>query len=409
MAGSVNKSGSVRPTVSATNQLKPFNEGTRSLQIEINKAIDSGLIPGPRLKEDGIEGPKTRAKLQEYMDIKPETPATQSDRRDAKDPTVGEYIEGQIHAFGQELKEDAKLSAIMLAPGLNVVAGVIMTRHMNQAREQIAKLPMDPDGNWKKEAARILDAERHEAREEILALPGKAAQGVVDGVNAAVDGVHTAVDAVDRTLDQAADAVDRGVDQAVDAVDRTLTQAGAAVDRTIDQGIEAAQGVWNDATGKVGEAWAYAKVAVPRAFKEIATDAQVAAIMVNPLFVAPSAIILKNHMAKAYDRIMKLPMDPQGKWKLEAAKIRDEEQAAAKKEILGLPGRALHTVVDTATGIYEGAKKGVLIAGAMIEHEIKEEIEETKREVKAVRKGIGGFFGAIASGLSRFAKWIAGE
>lgn len=391
MAGSVNKSGSVRPPVSATNQLKAFNEGTRSLQIEINKAIDSGLIPGPRLKEDGIEGPKTRAKLQEYMDIKPDAPATPSDRRDAKDPTVGEYVEGQIQAFGQELKEDAKLSAIMLAPGLNVVAGVIMTRHMNQARERIAKLPMDPDGNWKKEAAKIMGEERREAREEILALPGKAAQGVVDGVN-------TAVDAVDRT-----------VDGAVDAVEKTVDGAVAVVDRTVDQGVEAARDAWKGATGAAGEAWDYAKVAVPRAFKELATNAEVALIMANPLFVAPSAIIIKNHMAKAYDRIMKLPMDPAGKWKVEAAKIRDEAQEAAKKEILALPGRALDTVVDTATDVYQGAKNGVITAGTWIGKQVQEEIEETKQEVKQVRRGIGGFFGGIASGIQRFGKWIAGE
>lgn len=402
MPGPINRDVSVRPTIGATNQLKPFNEGTRSLQIEINKAIDSGLIPGPRLKEDGIEGPRTRAKLQEYMDIKPDAPATPSDRRDTKDPTVGEYVEGQIREFGKELQEDAKLSAIMLTPGLNVVAGVIMTRHMNQARERIAKLPMDPDGNWKKEAAKIMADERHEAREEILALPGKAAQGVVDGVS-------TAVDAVEGAVDGAVEAVEKTVDGAVDAVEKTVDQAAEAVDRTIDQGVAAAKDAWKGVSGKAGEALEYAKVAVPRAFKELATNAEVAVIMANPLFVAPSAIILKNHMAKAYDRIMKLPMDPQGKWKQEAARIRDEEQEAAKKEIIALPGRALDTVVDTATDVYEGAKQGVITAGNWIGRQVQEEIEETKQEVKQVRKGIGGFFGGIANGLQRFGKWIAGE
>lgn len=387
MGGAINRDASVRPTTGVNNQLKPFSEETRRLQAEINQAIDEGKLPGPKLKEDGIEGPKTRAKLQEFQALKqPEAPQPQQpaaptgDRRQTKDPTVGEYVEGQIREFGQELKEDAQLSAIMLTPGLNVVAGVIMTRHMNEARERIAKLPMDPEGNWKKEAAKILAEERQEARREILELPGKAAQGVVDGVN-------TAVDAVDKTVDHAVE----------------------AVDRTVDQGVEAAKEVWNGVEGKTAEAWAYAKEAVPRAFRELATDAKVAVIMANPLFAAPSAIILKNHMAKAYDRIMKLPMDPQGNWKKEAARIRDEEMAAAKQEILGLPQRALDTVVDTATGVYESAKKGVIIAGNWIEREVKEEIEETKQEIKQARRGIGGFFGAIANGISRFGKWIAGE
>ncbi|HEY9856951.1 MAG TPA: hypothetical protein V6D05_14505 [Stenomitos sp.] len=378
MAGSVNNDVTLRQTAGVNTQLKPFSEETKRLQAEINQAIDEGKLPGPKLKEDGIEGPKTRAKLQEYQTVaRPEelksatavaTAQAQTDRLESKDPTVGEYVEGQVRAFGKELQEDAQLSAIMLTPGLNVVAGVIMTRHMNQARERIAKLPMDPDGNWKKEAAKIFDEERQGAREEILALPGKAAQGVVDGVNTAID----------------------------------------TVDKAVDQGVEAAKGVWNGATGKVAEAWSYAKEAVPRAFKEVATDAQVAAVMANPLFAAPSAIILKNHMAKAYDRIMKLPMDPDGKWKQEAAKIRDEEMGAAKQEILDLPHRALDTVVDTATGIYEGAKKGLTIAGTLIGQEVQREVNEVKREVKEVRHGIGGFFGAIANGLARFGKWVAG-
>lgn len=385
MAGSVNNDVTLRPTAGANGQLKPYSEETKRLQAEINQAIDAGKLPGPRLKEDGIEGPKTRAKLQEYQATQKTAPAAtpagpSTDRLESKDPTVGEYVEGQIREFGKELQEDAKLSAIMLTPGLNVVAGVIMTRHMNQARERIAKLPMDPDGHWKTEAAKIFAEERQEAREEILALPGKAAQGVVDGVTTVVDGVNTAVDTVDK-----------------------------AVDHAIDQGVEAAKGVWNSASGKAAEAWSYAREAVPRAFKEVATDAQVAVIMANPIFAAPSAIVLKNHMAKAYDRIMKLPMDPDGKWKVEAAKIRDEEMAAAKQEILGLPHRALDTVVDTATGVYEGAKKGLLIAGNWIGQQVQEEIDETKREIKQVRHGLGGFFGAIASGLSRFAKWIAGD
>ncbi len=381
--GGVSNTNAVRQTAAVNTQLKPFSEETRRLQAEINQAIDDGKLPGPKLKEDGIEGPKTRAKLQEFQALKQAaaaTPTASADQVATKVPTVGEYVEGQIKEFGNELKEDAQLSAIMLAPGLNVVAGVIMTRHMNEAREQIAKLPMDPEGKWKQEAAKILDKERHEAREEILALPGKAAQGVVDGVNTAVE------------------TVDHAVDKAVETVDKT-----------IDQGIEAAKGAWDGVSGKAGEAWAYAKEAVPRAFREIAADAQVAAVMVNPLFAAPSAIILQNHMAKAYDRIMKLPMDPDGKWKQEAVKIRNEEMAAAKKEIVGLPGRALDTVVDTATGIYEGAKSGVISAGNWIAKEVNEEIQETKQEIKEARKGIGGFFGAIASGISRFGKWIAGE
>lgn len=423
----INKAAGMNPALPATG-IKPYSEGTKKLQQELNKHIDQGHIPGPRLKEDGREGPRTRAKMQELQqytkaqqpdlgkaaqgvmpsnaEVKPSTgfmpteaksnvkPVLASDKNEAKYPTVGEYVEDQIKQAGQELKEDAQVAAITVVAA--PVVALIEGRHLNQARERIAKLPMDPDGKWKQEASKILAEEQAAAKKEILALPGKVADGVVDGAIAVKDGVVDAAEAVADGVSDAAEAVADGVSDAAKAV-------GNAVDAFGDQIAEMAH--------------------------DLKDDAQVVAV--TALAPIPVAIIQGKHLEQARERIAALPMDPEGKWKLEAKKILAEEQAEAKAEILALPGKVVDGVVDGAIAVKDGVvdaaeavADGVSDAATAVgntvvksykiaEFAVEEAVDDVKdfandvaedvsKGVKEARKDVGGFF-------QRIGKWIAGD
>lgn len=306
--------------------------------------------------------------------------ASEGDRLAAKDPTVGQYVEEQIRQAGETLKTDSEVAAITVVAG--PVVAVIEARHLNQARERIAKLPMDPEGHWKQAAANIVAEENAAAKQEILGLPGRAAQGVVDGANAVANGVQAGVTAAAQAADQA----------------------------------------WGQAKGAFKLAYDYAKDAVPKAFGELATDSAVAAIALNPLGVGPSAVIVGNHMASAYERISKLPMDPEGHWKEKAATIIAEEQEGAKKDILALPGKAYQGVVDTANIVYASAAKQVAtvrdgIAGivdqtlktvehatAIAEWEVESRVSNLEHgvanEVSKVRHGVGGWLKELGKTIS---------
>jgi hypothetical protein len=244
LASNVSKTSGATPV----NGVKPYNEDTKKLQAELNKHIELKHIPGPKLREDGKEGPVTRAKLQELQTYQKAqaTPATSeqatvtrppTDRLEAKNPTVGEFLDEQVKKAGQELKEDAQVLAVtaVAAP----LVGLIEARHLNQARERIAKLPMDAAGNWKQTAKTILAEEQAAAKQEILGLPGKlvdsganAAKAVGDRVSDTASGLKSAAlyvaedvrrDVV-RTAQTVSDgykAVESKVEEAIDSVQDT--------------------------------------------------------------------------------------------------------------------------------------------------------------------------------------------
>lgn len=420
------------------NGVKPYSEGTKKLQQELNHHIDQGHISGPKLREDGKEGPKTRAKmheLQNYMKAqqcetgtavvplkptpvpvapKPPTGALApkqptkplpADTNETKYPTVGEYVDGQIKKVGQELKEDAQVAAVtaIAAP----VVAVIEARHLNQARERIAKLPMDPDGKWKQEAGKIFAEEQAAAKKEILAIPGKVADGVVDAAEAVADGVHDAAVAVKDGVVDAADAVADGVHDAAVAVKEGVSDAVEAVGNAAD--------AFGDKISDMAH--------------DLKDDAQV--IAVTAIAPIPAAIIQGKHIEQARERIAALPMDPEGKWKLEAKKIIAQEQAEAKAEIIALPGKVVDGVVDgavavkddvvhaaetVADGVSDAAHavgdtvvKGYKIAEFAVEEAVddvkdfaNDVADDINKGVKEARKDVGGFF-------QRVGKWISGD
>lgn len=407
----VNNAAGLSPSLQPVG-VKPFSEATKNLQQEINKHIDQGHISGPKLKEDGKEGPLTRAKLQEFQAFtktQQTTPGTAvvpagptavtkaptksmvpADKNETKYPTVGEYVEDQIKQAGKELKEDAQVAAVtaIAAP----VVAVIEARHLNQARERVAKLPMDPDGKWKVEAKKIFAEEQAAAKKEILAIPGKVADGVHDAAVAVKDGVVHAADVVATGIQDGAVALADGVIAVGDGVVKAGKAVGRAVDAFEDQIAEMAH--------------------------DLKDDAQVVAV--TALAPIPVAVIQGKHLEQARERIAKLPMDPDGKWKQEAKKILAEERAEAKAEILALPGKVKDGIVDGAIAVKDGVVhtaevvadgvsdaatavgKTVVKGYKIAEHAVDEAVDDVNRGVKQARKGLGGFF-------ERVGKWIAGK
>lgn len=326
------------------------------------------------------DGKVSRAEAQQYLEkkageskvgeAKPKaevTPAKPStDVNQIQYPTVGETVEKALTDAKDEFFESAKIAAVMAIPGVNVAAGVVYTRHMNEARKEIAQLPMDPEGKWKAQARDIIHRHHEAAEDEIIALPGKVVSGAVD-----------------------------------------------AVDKVVDGAVDAAEAVWGGVSNAASTAWEFAKTEVPRAAKELGQDAAVLAIMANPLGAAPSGVIIGNHMAKANKRIMDLPMDPEGKWKEQARSIVREEMAAAKQEILDLPNKAWQGVKDVSTAIYTGARDAVVATGEAIVHAgetvvnavdyaVDKTVQEITENFEKARKGLGAAF-------ERFGRWLAGN
>ena len=326
-------------------------------------------------------------------EVTPSKPTT--DVNQTQYPTVGEHIENTLTEAKNEFFESAKIAGIMAIPGVNVAAGVVYARHMNEARKEIAQLPMDPAGKWKETARDIVNRHHEAAEDEIIALPGKVVDGAVD-----------------------------------------------AVDKVVDGAVDAAETVWGGVTDAAESVWDFARTEVPRAAKELGRDAAVLAIMANPLGVAPSGVIIGNHMAQANKRIMDLPMDPEGKWKETARAIVREEMAEAKQEILELPGKAWQGVKDVSTAVYTGARDAVVATGEAIvdageavvdgvriagealvtageavvdgavttvntavkavDHAVDRTVEEITENFEKARKGLGAAF-------ERFGRWIAGN
>ena len=344
------------------------------------------------------DGKVSRSEAQQFIEKKvPESKATETktkpevlpakptgDVNQTQYPTVGEAIENALGEAKNEFFESAKIAGVMAIPGVNVAAGVVYTRHMNEARKEIAQLPMDPEGKWKAQAREIINAHHEAAEDEIIALPGKVVSGAVDVVDKAVDGA-----------------------------------------------VDAAEAVWGGVTDAAETAWEFAKTEVPRAAKELGRDAAVLAIMANPLGAAPSGVIIGNHIAQANKRIMELPMDPEGKWKETAREIVREEMAEAKQEILELPGKAWQGVKDVSNAIYDGARTAVIATGdaivsageavvdgvnaagqavvsgvntaiTAVDNAVDQTIAEITENFENARKGLGAAF-------ERFGRWIAGN
>lgn len=174
-----------------------------------------------------------------------------------------------------------------------------------------------------------------------------------------------------------------------------------------------------------------------------------AEIVLPPLLLGEIAAIKARHQAKALERIWTLPMDPQGKWKIEAKRISDQESALASAEIRQLPGiramsaageaigegvvwtgrqisrganAVLDGVVATGEAIGEGVQwtgrqielgaqavgRGARIAGeAVVDGAVwvgTQAVEVPKAAARTTVRGIGG----IGEMLTRFSQWALG-
>jgi|GEM_PF-1949912 hypothetical protein len=334
----------------------------------------------------------------------PEQPATAAkpgtDTLATRNPTVGEYVDKQLQAVGTEFKQDAQVAAIsaVAAP----VVAVIVGRHMDAAKDRIAKLPMDPEGKWKDQANQIMVEEMSHAKQEIINLPGEAVQEVKNGAAwtaaTAEAGYKWTVDTAHAAGKWTADTVNGGIQWTKETYNQGVKWAGD----TAHAAEQKAEQVYGQAVGAAGAAWQWTKSAVATTFSELGKDAGVAAISCSVIGTVPSAIIMGNHMANAYNRIMALPMDPQGHWKEQANQIMAEESNAARSEILALPSKAYHGVVDTATDAYHWAGQKLHQGGQFVSDTAHAAEKWAGDEVTAARHGLGGMF-------QSFGKWISGN
>lgn len=156
-----------------------------------------------------------------------------------------------------------------------------------------------------------------------------------------------------------------------------------------------------------------------------------AEIALPPLLLGEIAGIKAKHQAAALHKIWDLPMDPQGKWKVQAQKISDAESAAANAEIKALPGvRALsaageaigdgatwtgqqikagaNAVVNGAVDAGVAVGKGVQWTGTQIvdgaEWVGTQAVEAPKAAARGVLTGIGG----VGQDLQKFSQWALG-
>lgn len=122
-----------------------------------------------------------------------------------------------------------------------------------------------------------------------------------------------------------------------------------------------------------------------------------------PFLLGEMAGIKMRHHKAALDRIMELPRDAKGKWRIEARRISDEESAKASAEIRALPGvRAISAVggavVDGVAATGQAIADGAVWVGTQA-------VEVPKAAARGVFFGIG----SLGEALSRFSKWALGE
>lgn len=156
-----------------------------------------------------------------------------------------------------------------------------------------------------------------------------------------------------------------------------------------------------------------------------------AEIALPPLLLGEIAGIKAKHQEAALRKIWDLPMDPQGKWKVQAQKISDAESAAANAEIKALPGvRALsaageaigdgatwtgqqikagaNAVVNGAVDAGVAVGRGVQWTGTQISNGAEwvgtQAVEAPKAAARGVLHGIGG----VGQDLQKFSQWALG-
>lgn len=117
-----------------------------------------------------------------------------------------------------------------------------------------------------------------------------------------------------------------------------------------------------------------------------------AEVALPPFLLGEMAGIKMRHHKVALDRIMELPMDARGKWRIEARRISDEESAKAIAEIRVLPG------VRAISAVGGAVVDGVVATGEAI-------VAVPRAATRGVLFGLGG----IGDALSRFSKWALGE
>jgi|GEM_PF-3246017 hypothetical protein len=181
------------------------------------------VVPG-LLHSDlpGSQKPQTAA---------PQAPASQAQAQ-PQYPTVGEYVKKR---FNDDV--DSTLTGLHGAgelafpPLLLGEIAAIKAKHEKKAIDRIWDLPMDPQGNWKKQASRISDQESAAANAEIRKLPG------VRAIAAAGDAIGDGVNWTGRQIKAAGTAVVDGVETAGVAVGQGVEWTG----RQIENGTKAAR------------------------------------------------------------------------------------------------------------------------------------------------------------------------
>lgn len=304
------------------------------------KAPNQEKAKAPEPKADSKHANKVeeKANTQAPVPADPKPTAQPKDTADlsSQNPTVGEYIEQQIGEFKNRALEDAKIAGITALFGPPVV-GVIYGRHMNEAKKKVAALPMDPEGKWKVEAQKIMQEADRAAREEILSLPTRTKDAVVDGLNQAgetvIDGVVAAGEAIERT--------GQDIVEGVQTVGQAIEQAG-------EQAVEGLK-----TAGEYALDFG----------KDLATNAAVVAITTNPITGPQAGFIVSKHAKQAWEEISKLPMDPDGKWKVERDAILARHMDAAKDEILRLPKQNAQAVGRGVTWAGSKLWEGLKITG----------------------------------------------
>jgi LysM repeat protein len=136
-------------------------------------------------------------------------------------PTVGEYVKDRVERTVERSVDGLEAAAGIAFPPL-LVGQILAIKAAAKERaiSRIWDLPMDPKGEWKREASRISDEEAARADAQIRALPA------VRALDAATDAVGDGIAWTGRTLASGARAVGDGASAVGHAVVDGATWAG---------------------------------------------------------------------------------------------------------------------------------------------------------------------------------------
>ena len=192
---------------------RPPAAPVRPAKPEPGSNLPAPVKPSPALPPVPVNRPQVPA-------IQPRpTPLPQP-----KVPTVGEYVKDRIERTVDRSVEGLEAAAGLAFPPLllgQIVA--IKASAKERAISRIWDLPMDPKGDWKREAARISDEEAARADARIRALPA------VRALDAATDAVGDGLAWTGRTLATGARAVGDGVATGARAIGDGASAVGHAV------------------------------------------------------------------------------------------------------------------------------------------------------------------------------------